>query len=67
MYLPELETMITEMSLSCPLKKRYVRVIMWRTTMVVPRGKIMCSLSGCNTQPLATLPVIKSVRMNIVS
>lgn len=56
MYLPELDTMITEMSLSWPRRNRCVRDMMWRTTMVVPSGKMMCSLSGCSTQPLFTLP-----------
>ena len=59
MYFPLFETVMQEMSLSCPLKKLCFLEIMWRTTMVVPSGKIMCSLSGWRMSPSFTLPIIK--------
>ena len=62
MYLPEEETVITEMSLSWPCKNCCVREIMWRTTMVVPRGNRICSLSGCKIRPSLTLPEITKTR-----
>jgi hypothetical protein len=56
MYLPVFDTVITEMSLSCPLRNYCVLVRACLTTIVVPKGKIICSLSGCKISPLLTLP-----------
>jgi len=56
MYFPVLDTAITEISLSWPLRNYWVLLIMCLTTIVVPSGKIRCSLSGCKIRPWFTLP-----------
>ena len=64
MYFPVFEIVMTEMLLSWPLKKFCFLEMMCLTTIVVPRGKMMCSLSGCKASPPLTLPKNKIQLIN---